>query len=179
VALSNEKMTLPVQVASRVDVGRLLREVGELRNFLKQAAIREPGTSIKLPKTSRLLDETVTSNKLNALIDADCARLETFLENIKSTAPILHMSFSSDPSPQFIQRLMAYLRKEIHPQVLLQIGLQPSIGAGCIVRTKNKYFDFSLRQRFEQQRELLLQKIKAIEQMPSRVVPNSTEGKPT
>jgi len=37
--------------------------------------------------------------------------------------------------------------------------LQPTIAAGCIVRTTNKYFDFSLRQDFTDKRELLLKQI--------------------
>ena len=50
---------------------------------------------------------------------------------------------------------MTWLRREIHPLVLMTVGLQPNIGAGCIVRTTNKYFDFSLRQDFANKRDLL------------------------
>jgi F0F1-type ATP synthase delta subunit len=72
------------------------------------------------------------------------------------------MSFSADPSPQFTQKLAAWLRQEIHPFVLLQVGLQPNIGAGCVVRTTNKYFDFSLRERFKSKRPLLMEKLKSL-----------------
>ena len=67
----------------------------------------------------------------------------------------MHISFSADPSPLFTQKLIAWLRSEIHPLVLLQIGLQPNMGAGCVVRTSNKYFDFSLRDRFKSKGEML------------------------
>lgn len=153
-------LILPLGVISRVDIGRLLREVELLTGFLQQAAIRQPGTSIKLPKTSRMLDEIIQVNQLNVLIEADCARLKSFLESVKKQAPVMHMSFSADPSPLFSQRLVEYLRKEIHPLVLVQVGLQPNIGAGCVVRTTNHYFDFSLRQRFTNNRELLAMKLK-------------------
>lgn len=155
-------LVLPGQVIGRVDVGRLLREVEELDNFMKQAAIREPGTPVKMPKTSRLVDEMVTTNKLNMLHEADRARLIDFLKSVKAKAPIMHMSFSADPSPTFLTKLIAWLRAEIHPLVLLQVGLQPNIGAGVIVRTTNKHFDFSLRQRFKKEREKLVLKLHAM-----------------
>ncbi len=143
-------LQLPVSVASSIDVGRLLREAEAIANFMDQANIRQPGTSLKLPRTSRLFDEITTNNQLNALLPQDRERLMGFLQEVKAHAPVVHMSFSADPSPLFVQRLISWLRKEIHPLVLLQIGLQPNMGAGCVVRTTNKYFDFSLRSRLKQ-----------------------------
>lgn len=154
-----QQLTLPVSVVSRIDVGRLLREVETLDDFLAQAAIRQAGTSVKLPRTSRLMDELVQINKLNPLVESDRKQLLSFLADVRKKAPVLHMSFNADPSPLFSQRLMTWLRKEIHPLVLLQTGLQPGLGAGCTVRTSNQYFDFSLRENFAKKRSLLLEKI--------------------
>ena len=143
-------LQLPVTVSSSVDVGRLLREAEAVANFMDQASIRQPGTALKLPRTSRLFDEITANNQLNALQTEDRQRLTSFLQEVKAHAPVMHMSFSADPSPLFVQRLITWLRAEIHPLTLLQIGLQPNIGAGCVVRTTNKYFDFSLRTRFKE-----------------------------
>lgn len=148
---------LPVAVVGRVDVGRLVRELEAVDNFLNQAAIRQPGTAVQLPKTSRLLDEILLMNKVNTFQELERRRLADFLRNVYEKAPTLHMSFSADPSPLFMQRLMTWLRREIHPLVLVQVGLQPNIGAGCVVRTDNKHFDFSLRNRFGERRDMLMQ----------------------
>jgi hypothetical protein len=59
--------------------------------------------------------------------------------------------------------MMAWLRREVHPVVLMTIGLQPNLGAGCIVRSSNKQFDCSLRQDFIKKRDLLMSKIIAEE----------------
>lgn len=158
---SDSVLRLPLSVVSRVDVGRLLREAESIDSFLNQSAIREPGTPVKLPRTSRLFDETVETNKLNVLHEDDRKRLQSFLVEVKSHAPTLHMSFSADPSPVFTQKLMSYLRSEIHPIVLLQVGLQPNMGAGCVVRTTNKYFDFSLRSRFKEKGSVLADLMRA------------------
>ncbi len=155
----NSILSLPTAVTGRMDVGRLAREVEALDNFLEQANVRKPGTAIQMPKTSRILDEILEHNKINALVDADRQRLLNFLITVRAKAPILHMSFSADPSPIFTQKLVVWLRENIHPLVLIQIGLQPNIGAGCVIRSTNKYFDLSLRQHFAKQQELLMLKI--------------------
>jgi hypothetical protein len=142
-------------------VGRLIRELELIDNTLLQLGLRAGGSEIKLPKTSHLMDQTVQVNKLNLLQAEDRAVLRQFLNAIKKQSPVLHMSFSADPSPAFIEKLMVWLRREIHPAVLLTIGLQPTIGAGCILRTTNKYFDFSLRQDFLKKRDLLQAKLSA------------------
>jgi hypothetical protein len=165
--VNDTSLVLPVTVSSRSDVGRLLRDVEALDDFMHQTTIRSPGTSLKLPKSSRLLDELSSSNQLNMLRAEDRQRIKIFLTVVKAKAPVLHMSFSADPSPLFLERLMTYVRREIHPLALVHTGLQPTIGAGCILRTTNKYFDFSLRQRFLAQRELLLEKLHTdIQQQP-------------
>ena len=148
-------LLLPVQAVGKMDIGRLMREMDGLDGFLTQAAIREPGSPIQLPKTSKILDELIAMNSLNALRTIDRERLTLFLKTVYNDAPILHMSFSADPSPLFMQRLMTWIRQEIHPLALVQVGLQPNIGAGCVLRTKNMYFDMSLRTRFSEKREQL------------------------
>jgi hypothetical protein len=158
--VSDAQIILPVTAATRADVGRLLREVEGLDDFMHQATLRKPGSSLKLPKSSKLFDDLVSSNQLNMLHEEDRKKLRTFLMVVKAKAPVLHMSFSADPSPLFLEKLMVYIRREIHPLALLHTGLQPTIGAGCVLRTTNKYFDFSIRQRFLSKRPVLLEKLR-------------------
>lgn len=162
--MAAEQLLLPDGAVTRADVGRLMREAEAVASFLDQAATRQPGTAVQLPKTSHLLEEMVASNKLNLLQPADRKQLADFLKVVRTKAPILHISFNSDPSPIFQQRLITWIRQQMHPYILLQIGLHPSIGAGCIVRTTNKFYDFSLRQRFSEQRMLLISKLRGNEE---------------
>lgn len=166
-------LRLPIGLATRADAGRLLREAEAIGDFLRQAAIRKPGTSLKLPKSSQLLDELLDANKLNMLQADDRERAAKALRKIYSSAPLLHMSFATEPSPLFLQKLMEWLRQNIHPNVLLQIGLQPSLGAGCVIRSTNKYFDFSLRQRFSDQRNLLINMLRETNPSPQPAAPLS------
>ena len=151
---------LPITVISQVDLGRMLREVESLDGFLLQAAARTGGEKVTAPKTSRMLEETAETNKLNLLDSANRDQLKKTLEEIHDHAPVAHISFASDPQAAFLHKIITWFRKEVHPLLLLQIGLQPSIAAGCILRTENKMFDFSLRRHLNDNRNALADKIK-------------------
>jgi hypothetical protein len=152
-------LALPSLVSSPTDVGRLVRELEAIEELFLQLQLRKGGDPLKLPRTSYLLDRLVELNQLNILNPDERQQLKAFLIAIKEQAPILHISFSADPSATFLDKLMVWLRQEIHPAVLVNVGLQPNIGAGCIVRTANHQLDFSLRQSFIKNRELLISQL--------------------
>lgn len=169
-AVDRAELQLPMSIVGYSDVGHLLIEAENVDNFLRQAAIRETGTPMQLPRTSKLFQELIDINKLNLLEEADRTMLLNLLKAIRAKAPVIHMSFNNDPSPIFLQRLITWMRQQLHPFVLLQIGLNPSIGAGCMMRTTNRHFDFSLRHRFTEQRELLMYKLKEIPETEATTV---------
>lgn len=159
----DSRLTLPTLVAGPTDVARLQRELASLDDYLHQAALRGRGrpSDPKLPKTSRLLDELASFNKLNFLQPADRQRAAAWLEGLKQAAPVVTISFATDPSSAFMVKLVTWLRQNIHPQLLVRTGLQPTIAAGCTLRTPNHYYDFSLRQRFSDKRALLIDRLQA------------------
>ncbi len=153
------KLQLPLSIISFIDLGRLQRELNALDDFTTQSAVRDPGQQPKLPRTSRNLEELAKLNNVNLLIEAERQLLEEELKDLREHAPVVHISFSSDPPITFLTKIIAWFRDEIDAHLFLQIGLQPSIAAGCIVRTANKQFDFSLRRHFDQHRQLLMDKL--------------------
>ena len=164
-------LLLPVGMATHGDLSRVLREVESVNDFLKAGAIRQPGSPMQLPKTSKLFEALVSGSKLNMLQESDREYLRTSLQWLRANAPVLHIAFSTDPSAIFLEQLMTWLRQHISPFVFLQVGLHPNLGAGCVVRTTNKDFDFSLRQRFFDQRELLMKQLLSA---PALVVETAT-----
>ncbi len=166
-AVDSSQLQLPMSIVGYSDVGHLLTETEQVDNFLRQAAIRETGTPMQLPKTSKLLEELVDANKLNLLEEHDRDMLLNLLKAVRAKAPVIHISFNNDPSPIFLERLITWMRQQLHPFVLLQIGLNPSIGAGCVLRTTNRFFDFSLRHQFTEQRGLLMYKLRGIPEAES------------
>ncbi|HSW74955.1 MAG TPA: hypothetical protein VLG16_03735 [Candidatus Saccharimonadales bacterium] len=150
----SKQLHLPILVFGAVEVRRLQRELEALESSLQQEDIRKVKTSHQavLPRVSRLLDALASENNCSLLKQPERQLLQNFLAQILASAPGIHMSFASDPSAAFMAKIVAWLRSNVHPNALLQIGLQPSIAAGCIVRTSNKVFDLSLRQHFETQK---------------------------
>ena len=151
------QLVLPTLAFGMVEVRRLARELEAVVDYFEQTTLRSPGSQVAAPKVSRLLDTLARENHLNLLHTAERQLLVNFLQQVIQSAPQIHISFAADPSSAFTAKVVQWLRSNIHPYMLLQLGLQPSIAAGCIVRTSNHVFDFSLRQHFANQRELLLQ----------------------
>lgn len=158
---ATQSLILPVSIATKTDVGRIEREVSAVNEFLEQGAIRQPGSAVTMPKMTKLMEELVTVNKLNLLVASDRQKLLDFLVHARDKAPELHMSFSAEPSSLFMQKLTTYVRENIHPHALIQVGLQPTIGAGFMLRTTNKYYDFSLRSALKTKKDILMNNIKS------------------
>ncbi len=175
-----QTMVLPITVVSLIDLGRLQRELAAVEVFLEQATARAAGQSLSLPRLTHNLDATAQANKLNLLVDADRQKLATFLAKVRDKAPVMHISFASDPSAAFLQKIVSWFRTTIHPLVILQVGLQPTIAAGCVLRTSNKYFDLSLRRHFAANRKLLVEKIgenrSLVETPPPKMTPVQPEA---
>ncbi len=141
-------LSLPVQIFTHADVSRLGRETEKIEAFFDQAALQGANTKT-MPQVSLQLNALINENKLNILQGDDRFKLQTFLNSLREKAPIVHASFATDPKPEFLMKLIMWFRTEAHPYVLLQVGLQPNIAAGCIFRTTNKYFDFSFKRHFQ------------------------------
>lgn len=157
---SNMVFILPMSVVSRADIGHALRELQRLDEYFHQAAIKG-AQARNLPKLGHALEDIAVANKLNLLYEQHRTPLITFLTVVKTKAPVVHMSFPSEASKDFLAKLLEWYRGQIHPLILLHVGLQPELAAGCTVRTTNKMFDFSFRKRFEKSKQKLIAALEA------------------
>jgi F0F1-type ATP synthase delta subunit len=150
---------LPDQLVGSIDLNRLIRELEKLDDFLYQSQLRKPGTPMKVQQSSRLLEETASSNGYSLLKQTHREHLLKSLRKIEEKAPTIHISFAVEPSAGFSHKLTAWMRKNLHQYLLVEIGLQPTIAVGCSVRTNNQIFDLSLRNRFEEYRNTLFKQM--------------------
>jgi hypothetical protein len=155
-----EPLKLPSDIISSTDIARLIRELNGLNDFFVGAKARATGTSIQPPKITRQLNHLTLENKVNLMDDNSRNGLIKNLELIRKNAPNIHISFAAEPAPRALEKILIWLRENIHSQTLLQVGLQPSIAAGCIVRTPNKVFDMSMRNNMKKQAPYLMKLIK-------------------
>lgn len=161
-----KKIVLPLSVMTVIDLSRVGRELDQLDEFMVQTAIRTPGTPMQLPRLSKLLDDVATANNINLLEEPHRKALLNALGYLKEHAPKLHISFAAEPNAQFVNKIADYIRTNISSVALLQIGLQPTIAAGCILRSPNHQFDLSLRQHLKDNRSQLAEYIHAVKDAP-------------
>jgi hypothetical protein len=153
------QLKLPNSVLNRGDVFRLMREINSLNDFFAGSAARQAGTAQAPPRTTRMLDQLCEINSANVLAAPHRKALMGALEGLIQQAPNLHISFAAEPLPREVEPILVWMRQNLHPHCLVQVGIQPSIAAGCVLRTPNRIFDMSLRVHLQKQAHLLSQMI--------------------
>lgn len=159
---NKKQITLPAQLVSSIDLARVTRELEALDDSLHQAGLRKAGQPTKLSRSSITLEDTARLNGVSLMDPGQRSQLIDLLKALYDHSPRIRMSLASEPSGNFVQKISVWLRENIHPTIFLEVGMQPTLSAGCTVRTNNKLFDMSLRHRFDEQRGLLMQKIKEV-----------------
>lgn len=152
-------IVFPKQLISSVDLSRTIRELQALDESLRQTQLRKPGEPTKLSRSSLTLEDMARLNDVSLLDERQREQLIALLQALLEHSPRIHMSVAAEPSGQFVQNITAWMRQKIHPTILVEVGLQPTLAAGCMIRTTNKVFDMSLRNRLAESRSLLSEKI--------------------
>ncbi len=160
--MAHDGFSLPPQTISLGDLMHLKRELAALDDFIRQSELRSLGHPLKTPpKASTALNNYAALNHLNFLHAEDRQKGIDFLDFLSVHAPRAHISFASEPSAPTIHKIAGWFRDNIDPLLLLNIGIEPSIAVGFTLSTDNHYHDFSLRQHFSNQRDLLIEAIAA------------------
>lgn len=143
---SEPGIDLPDGIITPLDLGKVQRELYSLDQFLNASKSHAPG---KMPYTSPALQAMAKNAGLNLLLAEDRAQFTKQLQFVRRTAPKVQISFASDPTNQALRPLIRWLRQNGHPNTLIAVGVQPNIAGGCVVRTANQTFDFSLQKLFK------------------------------
>lgn len=148
----------PLSIATRLDVLRAVRELEDFENAMSEAHVK----GHHMPALTPLLKDIAEENNIN--LHQKEVREQVFqkLEELRTSAPTIHISFAVEPEDKFVKKIAEWFRNEISKDVVLQIGIQPSIGVGCVVRTTNKFFDFSLRKHLNDKNDMFRQKLEGI-----------------
>ncbi|MEI9914114.1 MAG: hypothetical protein WDN66_04005 [Candidatus Saccharibacteria bacterium] len=152
---------LPLSIAQPVTIGLILRELSLIDEHLNQENIRDPAKQIEV-KASLKLNELLSLNNIDIADKSQRLALIKILNQIRESAPVVNVSFSTEASEEFIQKIAKWFRDGVDPMCLVIVGMEPSMGAGSIVRTPNKVFDFSLKSQLHSKRGLLEDRIKQL-----------------
>ena len=152
VKLSTNEQTfvLPADVIGRSDVNHLMREIEKVDYELEAQAVRQPGQALILPSLTHTMAGIMAANNLAVETPDHRKDLLTNLRTIKEHAPVMQITFAADPDPAVLAQLVGWVRQNLHPAALVTVGMQPSIVGGCVVRTPDHIYDFSLKKQFKQ-----------------------------
>lgn len=141
--MSQSSPTLPVTVRTRADVARLSREVRAYDEVVRESQLRSRQIP-ELTSISESLSILLATLKVD-LKDAQSRHiLVEKLQAIHQGAPVVHLSFATQPSSVALDALVGWFRMNAHAMTLIEVSVLPSIVAGCRIRTTNQVFNFSL-----------------------------------
>lgn len=161
--LALDRLSLPPSVVSKADVARLGVELERIDNDLSTNTVRtKVGAATQdVPPMSRQLADFVLENKLDINVATLRTQLIKQVNNMKDTLPIIHMTLR-EQSQAIAGRMTLWLRQEVHPQAVIDVGLQPGLVAGVYVRTANRVFDLSLKGALSGSRDILTNELRSL-----------------
>lgn len=155
---------LPSTVVSRIDVSRLVSEVERVDGNLTAIAVRNKVSESEqpLPVMSEQLTEFLAQNQLELTDSHERSRIVKELRELKDKVPVIHMTFAVTADPESLAQIADWVRKTIHPQAVISVGLQPSLVAGVYLRTPNHVHDLSLKTKMANSRGLLVKEMESL-----------------
>ncbi len=155
---------LPLSVVSKLDISRLVNEFERIDDELTTAAVRARVDSSQAtpPVLSTALTDFLNQNQLRPSSSHDRTELIKQLHLLKDNAPVIHMTFAVEADGESLQQLAQWLRAQIHPQAVIDVGLQPALIAGVYLRTPNRVQDLSLREALRGGHQLLVNDLEAL-----------------
>lgn len=157
-----DQLTLPASITGRSEISRLLLEIEAVDYDFEAQAIRNPGAALIVPAISRRLQEVTEANGVSVETVKDRKHLIEQLRTAKDKAPSLHIAFASEPEPEILSQLVAWIRQNLHPVALVTVGIQPALVGGCIVRTPDHIYDFSFRNHLRAAQPMLMERLGAL-----------------
>lgn len=155
---------LPPRVVTKIDVSRLVSELEKVDNDLTATALRaeKGGSAVTAPALSQNMTDFLAQNELKIEDGKVRSDLIKELHQLKDKVPVIHMTFAVTADPETLQQLVLWIRTNIDPHTVIEVGLQPSLVAGVYLRTPNHVHDLSLRQMLKAGRGKLAEELGAL-----------------
>lgn len=159
-----QKLKLPASLISKRDLARLTNDFEAYDAALTEIGIQAKAgyAATNQPAVSDSVRALAADNNLN-LNDAGLRSLVIqHLRYIKDHAPEFHLRFAASLNANEQQQLSNWFRQSIDSQALLDIGIQPAVIGGVYIRSKNKVYDMSWRQKFINSRRVIGDKLREL-----------------
>lgn len=156
--MSGSNLKLPSSVVTKQQFVRFVTEFEAASADIDTEKIRGVATKKRRPKvvTTERVEQFLEENSVKSTDDVARLKLLRTLRRLRKTAPVVHLTFASEADEVSLMKMSEWLRQNVDPAILIEVGLQPGLVAGVYVRAKNQVFDYSLKSRLRRQRESLV-----------------------
>jgi hypothetical protein len=150
--------SLPAAIATKHQFALFLDEVEAVDSALTTESIRaskgmKPKDKVEIPP---LVTEFFEENQLKVSNGQTRSMVLAWLRALRRTVPVMHVTFAAEPDDASLAQIAHWMRRSVHPHVMIEAGFQPGLVAGMYMRAANRVFDYSLRSRLEAQRGSLI-----------------------
>lgn len=165
--MNESEFHLPPALIGKAHLAQLIRELEGVENDLEtqkasNLAKADAKAGLRVPTMSKALADCIELNQVDIIDSQQRMGFKKTLGIIKNKAPVMHFTFASDPDGESLQKLVDWVRKEIHPRALISIGIQPGLIGGVYLRTPNHVHDFSLRALLHDKRDIIVKELEAL-----------------
>ncbi len=160
-----DQLGLPSNVVTRIDLSRMVIEAERVDNDMTSAAVRADagGEAGSVPAMSPQLSDFLVLNDLSMSQNGqERTELIKQLRLLKDKAPVFHMTFAVPADGESLQHLAFWTRSSVHPQSIIEVGLQPALVAGVYLRTPNHVHDLSVRGLLAARHDVLVQELEGL-----------------
>ncbi len=139
-------LKLPTSVVGPQDLLHLEREADRLVEELLQARVakEQAGAERSISRPGVRLSDLFKVNGLE-FDEQTLPQVSRQLHQLRTQAPRVRLSLAGEPGDDSMSKVVEWFRKEVHPQVLVQLGVQPAIAAGCVLHTSKRRYDWAIR----------------------------------
>ncbi len=162
--LKYSDFVLPANLVTKIDISRVVTELEWADNELTSMTIRKK-TGVKKQVEPVLSEQASEFLDVNTLDFGDAkvrAALIKQLHLLKNNVPTIHLTFAVPADGASLEKLAGWVRTAVHPQAVIEVGLQPALIGGVYVRTANHVHDWSMRAKLAENRGLITKELEAL-----------------
>jgi hypothetical protein len=155
---------LPASVVTRVDVSRLVRDAEWADNELTSVKVRSKAGVKKqvTPALSANLEAFLDQNDIDFGDSKGRTSLIKQLHLLKDKVPTIHLTFAVPADGKSLETLADWVRSKVHPQAVIEVGLQPALVGGVYIRTPNHVHDLTMRAALDGSHDVIVKELEAL-----------------
>jgi hypothetical protein len=146
-------LKLPTSIDTPQSLEAVRYDMEQLRAWLSDSVIKRKAGAKLNPEPSRTpqTEEALTS-WLNGR-PPTITKLSELIADLRELHPVIvHITLVTMPGTSMRQQIVMWLRTNCRADVLVGFSADRTIGGGIIIRTPNRIFDYSFRQRLSEGR---------------------------